>query len=95
MRLVREEVLILFGLVWVWWLSDGRRPGRGESVARGQHDERGVVEVRVAPCSSEESEELEHQEKGETGNRPGPWIPSLSISVRKIKANKTLNTLSD
>ena len=95
MQLVAELAIVTGGFNGQEATSDGRRPGRGESVARGQHDERGVVEVRVAPCSSEESEELEHQEKGETGNRPGPWIPSLSISVRKIKANKTLNTLSD
>ena len=75
-------------------LSDGRCLRGGETIGRGQRDERGVVGVRVGASSSPEREELEHR-KGGNRDRPGSWVRSLSIRVRKIKASKTLNTLSD
>ena len=80
MQLVAELAIVTGGFNGQEATSDGRRPGRGESVARGQHDERGVVEVRVEPCSSKKNEELQHQEKG--GNRQSSGTMGSKYKVR-------------
>ena len=58
MQLVAELAIVTWGFPGQEAISDGRWFRGGETICRGQRDERGVIGVRVEASSSQEREEL-------------------------------------